>query len=311
MYFWKKNHIIPLVLIAMCIFFSCRQVKNIMEIPLYGNKPIPGILPETIGEKTILVEDGSRRIYYVSHPALTGYFPRTSNGTAIIICPGGGYGRLSIDHEGVEVAKALNAQGITAFVLKYRLPNDTLMQNKAIAPLQDAQQAIRFVRLHAKEWKISNNKIGIMGFSAGGHLAATAATHFQNLADPLETDTTSVRPDFTVLIYPVISMMSDSTTHVDSRKHLLGDTPTEENKKYFSNEFFVNQYTPPCFIVHAENDKAVPVRNSILFYEECIKNNVPVEMHLYPYGGHGFGLHNPTTADQWLDKLIYWLHSQK
>jgi acetyl esterase/lipase len=228
---------------------------------------------------------------------------------SIIICPGGGYTRLSIDHEGINVAKALNEFGITAFVLKYRLPNDSIMIDKTTGPLQDAQQAIRTVRKQAAAWGLNPVKTGIMGFSAGGHLAATAATHFTMIADASSVnDTTSLRPDFAILIYPVISL-DDTIAHKGSKTNLIGKNPSVELTKLFSNELQVTKNTPPVFLVHAGDDGTVPVENSIRFYQACIKNKVPVEMHLYPKGGHGFGLNNKTTTDKWFDRLINWINS--
>ena len=224
----------------------------------------------------------------------------------MIICPGGGYTILAFDKEGTKVAEELNRWGVTAFVLKYRLPDDTTNIDKSLAPLQDAQQAIRLVRTNAKEWGINKNQIGIMGFSAGGHVAATAATHFNFKADASNSDTTSVRPDFAILIYPVISF--DSTiAHKGSRNNLIGLKPSLEKTIFFSNELQVDKNTPPTFLVHAGDDAVVPVQNSLRFYEACIKNKVPAQMHLYPKGGHGFGMKNTTTDDNWLERLQNWM----
>jgi len=229
---------------------------------------------------------------------------------AIIVCPGGGYSILAIDKEGTKVAEEFNKWGVTAFVLKYRLPDDSFNVDKSLAPLQDAQQAIRFVRANAKEWGINKDQIGIMGFSAGGHLASTAATHFNFKADAGNNDTTSARPDFAILLYPVISF--DTTfAHMGSRNKLLGSKPTADRTAFFSNELQVTSKTPPIFIVHASDDTGVPVENSIRFYQACVKNKVPVEMHLYPHGGHGFGLNNKTTTDNWMERLKNWLSSVK
>jgi acetyl esterase/lipase len=204
----------------------------------------------------------------------------------------------------------LNRWGITAFVLKNRLPDDTINIDRSLAPLQDAQQAIRFVRSNAKVFGIDKNKIGIMGFSAGGHLASTAATHFTFKADASNTDTVSVRPDFAILIYPVISF--DSTiTHKGSRNNLIGATASTEKTDFFSNELQVTSATPPSFLVHAGDDGSVPVDNSLRYYQACIKNKVPVELHLYPKGGHGFGMNNKTTDDNWMERLKNWLSSIK
>ena len=280
--------------------------QSVSEMPLYAGT-VPGSKPSSIKEQIIFV-NGGVRISNVITPTLTKFSPAKPNGTSVIICPGGGYGRLAIDHEGVEVAKAFNEIGVTAFVLKYRLPNDTIMIDKTTGPLQDAQQAIRTVRKQAISWGLNPNKIGIMGFSAGGHLAATAATHFDLVADPTIKDTISVRPDFAILIYPVISFY-DSITHKGSKLNLIGKNPSVELSNKFSNELQVTKKSPPAFLVHAGDDGTVPVENSIRFYQACIKNSVPVEMHLYPKGGHGFGMHNKTTNDQWFDRLMNWMKS--
>jgi acetyl esterase/lipase len=242
----------------------------------------------------------------VSNPTLTIFKPAKPNGKAVIICPGGGYLYLTIDKEGKKVAEEMNRWGITAFVLKYRLPDDTTNIDKSLAPLQDAQQAIRLIRSNAKDWGINKDQIGIMGFSAGGHVAATAATHFNFKADEFNADTTSVRPDFAILIYPVISFDSN-ITHKGSRNNLIGAKPTLDKTVLFSNELQVTKNTPASFLVHAGDDGSVPVENSIRYYQACIKNKVPAEMHLYPKGGHGFGMYNKTTDDNWMERLKLWL----
>jgi len=251
--------------------------------------------------------DNVTRIAKVSNPTLTVFKAAKPNGKAVIICPGGGYSILAFDKEGTRVAEEMNRWGITAFVLKYRLPDDTTNIDKSLAPLQDAQQAIRLVRANAKDWGINSKQIAIMGFSAGGHVASTAATHFDFKADATNTDTTSVRPDFAILIYPVISF--DSTIcHKGSRNNLIGAKATAEKTNFFSNELQVTKNTPPSFLVQAGDDGAVPVENSLRFYEACLKNKVPAEMHLYPKGGHGFGLNNKTTDDNWMERLKNWIN---
>jgi acetyl esterase/lipase len=281
------------------------KAQQITEIPLYKNK-IPNSIA-TAGKEHSVFEDNITKIAKVSIPTLTIYKPAHANGQAVIICPGGGYAILAFDYEGTKVAAELNKWGVTAFVLKYRLPDDKIMMDKSIGPLQDAQQAIRFVRANAKQWGVNKNKIGIMGFSAGGHLAATAATHFNFKADSANTDTTSLRPDFAILIYAVISF--DSTiAHQGSSDNLLGNNITKEKILFFSNEQQVTANTAPSFLVHAGDDDAVPVANSTRYYEACIKNNVPAEMHLYPKGGHGFSMHNPATDDKWMERLKNWMH---
>jgi acetyl esterase/lipase len=246
----------------------------------------------------------------VTDPTLDCYFvpAEKSTGTAIVICPGGGYGRLAIDHEGSLVAAWLNELGIAAFVLTYRLPSDAIMANKSIGPLQDGQEAIRIVRRHAKEWNIDAHKIGIMGFSAGGHLAATVSTHFaENVYAP--TDTTSARPDFSVLVYPVISM--DSTiTHRGSRDNLLGPAPSEETVRNFSAEKCVTKDTPLAFMVHAADDNTVPVENSIDYMLALKRNRVSCELHIYESGGHGFGLGGGVgTKSTWPEAFKKWLQA--
>ncbi len=293
------------ILFLMFIISSMKtKAQTIIELPLYP-KEVPNALNSNLTEQTIIVK-GTRRILNVIKPTLTLYKPVKANGTAVIICPGGGYARLSIDNEGVAVAEALNKIGVTAFVLKYRLPNDTIMNDKTIGPLQDLQQALRIVKQQAAKFSIYENRIGVMGFSAGGHLAASALTHFNFKADNALTDTTSVRPAFGVLIYPVISFKKE-IRHSGSRYHLLGNNPTKKEEQFFSNELNVTQNTPPVFLVHAGDDATVPVENSIRFYQACHKNKVPAEMHIYAHGGHGFGLYNTTTNDKWMDRLEIWL----
>ncbi|GAA4372504.1 hypothetical protein GCM10023186_02100 [Hymenobacter koreensis] len=274
-------------------------------IALYSGT-IPNSKPSSVQETSVTLPNGGVRISNVVQPTLTVFRApaATANGTAVIICPGGGYARLSIDHEGYDVAKRLNEIGITAFVLKYRLPNDASQPDKTTAPLLDAQQALRLVRQRAADYGVNPARVGIMGFSAGGHLAATAGTHL-NQSAAAAPDRTSVRPDFLVLIYPVISL-SDSLMHAGSRTNLLGASPSAQQIREYSNELQVSAQTPPTFLVHAQDDKSVPVQNSLRFYEACLRRNVPAEMHLYPKGGHGFGLTNKTTKDDWMQRLQNW-----
>ncbi|MGI4872176.1 MAG: alpha/beta hydrolase [Janthinobacterium lividum] len=274
-------------------------------LPLYSGS-IPDSQPSQVQE-TSVTEAAGVRISNVVQPTLTVYMPtrEKANGTSVIICPGGGYARLAIDHEGYDVAQRLNEMGVAAFVLKYRLPNDQSQPDKSIAPLLDAQQALRLVRQLAPKYSLNPERIGLMGFSAGGHLAATAGTHF---ARPVGDNpgAESVRPAFLVLLYPVISF-ADSIKHAGSRDNLLGKTPSAEQIRLYSNELQVSAQTPPTFLVHAEDDKSVPVQNSIVFYQALRRHSVPAEMHLYPQGGHGFGLNNATTKDQWTERLREWL----
>jgi acetyl esterase/lipase len=275
-------------------------------LPLYPG-PVPNSKPSDVKESSVTLANGGVRISNVGQPTLTVFrAPKDqANGTAIIVCPGGGYARLAIDHEGYDVAKRLNDMGVTAFVLKYRLPNESSQLDKSTAPLMDAQQALRLVRQRAAEFGVNPARVGILGFSAGGHLASTAGTHFARPAGGTP-DPTSVRPDFQVLLYPVISF-SDSLMHAGSRTNLLGAAPTAAQVRLYSNELQVTAQTPPTFLVHAADDKTVKVQNSLRFYEACLHHRVPVEMHLYPQGGHGFGLHNKTTKDEWIGRLQNWL----
>jgi len=269
-------------------------------IPLYSGS-VPNAKPGTAQ-----VKSGNGAEENATPPTLAIYLPakEKANGTAVIVCPGGGYSHLAMDHEGHAVAKRLNEIGITAFVLKYRLPNDQSQVDKSITPLMDAQQSIRMVREQATKYNINPNRIGIMGFSAGGHLASTAGTHFTKPVGQ-NVSATSVRPDFEILIYPVISF-SDELKHGGSRDNLIGKTPAAEQLSLYSNELQVTAQTPPTFLVHSQDDKVVPVRNSIVFYEACTKQSVPAEMHLYPKGGHGYGMNNKTTKDQWIESLQNW-----
>lgn len=225
-------------------------------------------------------------------PSLTIYLPDKdkATGAAIVICPGGGYGHLAMDHEGHQVAKWLNSFGAAGFILKYRHSRSGAGYGHP-APLTDAQRAISTVRYRAKEFGVDPERIGILGFSAGGHLASTAATHFHTGRTDTKDkiDQVSCRPDFAVLIYPVVSF-TEWFTHKGSRRNLLGDNPGDELMKKFSNELQVTPQTPPCFLIHTYGDTGVPAENSIYFYLALRKAKVPAEMHIYEKGRHGFGL---------------------
>lgn len=277
------------------------------EIPLYD--AIPNSKPAENTEKSQTGADGVLRISNVSVPTLTIYKPEKPNGTAVIICPGGGYRILAASHEGSDVAKVFNEWGITAFVLKYRLPDDKIMLDKSIAPLQDAERAIQLVRQNAKAWEVNPKKIGIMGFSAGGHLAASLSTRYDEhlISNPKKI---SLRPDFSVLIYPVISF-TDSLGHTGSRENLIGKKPSEWKIKKYSNELNVNKKTPPAFLVHAKDDKGVSFDNSVAYQQALEKNNVPVKIKLFEKGGHGFGMINKTTDEKWMDDLKLWMKERK
>ncbi|MFC3561908.1 alpha/beta hydrolase [Pedobacter jamesrossensis] len=294
------------ILLAMATF----SLKAQEIIPLYDGA-VPGAKSSsTYIEETVKGTDGISRVSKVVTPTLTMFSPSAdkANGTAVIICPGGGYGILAIDHEGYNVAKRFNEIGVTAFVLKYRLPSDEIMIDKTYALLQDAEQAIYLVRKNAKKYNIKSNKIGIMGFSAGGHLASTLLTHYADVKIE-DAEKISLRPDFAALIYPVISF--EQSVHTGTMKNLLGANPKEELKHYFSADKNVNKKTPPTFLVHAKDDKSVPVANSIMLNDVLKKNGVKTEMYLYEQGGHGFGLKNKTSDVDWFALLGAWMKKNK
>jgi len=277
------------------------------RIPLY-REAVPNSKPGANRERDEPNAAVDTLTFDVSVPSLTVFLPPTekANGTAVIICPGGGYHVLLTKREGSDVAKEFNKLGIAAFVLRYRLPNDEILVDKSVGPLQDAQQAIRLVRENADVWGVNPAKIGIMGFSAGGHLAATAGTHFDTdyVDNPQHT---SLRPDFMLLVNPVISM-TDRVGHTGSRDNLLGGTPSNEQIHIFSNELQVDSLTPPTFLVHSDPDVVVPVQNSLLFYEALHRNQVAAGLHIYSKGEHGF-LTAP-SFDEWFGRCIHWMQEQ-
>jgi acetyl esterase/lipase len=280
------------------------QLTAQQEIPLYTGE-IPNSIPNTMKEVTVYRDNLFHGYQKIAVPTLTVFLPpeEMATGTAVIICPGGGYMHESFRLEGTVIAEAFTQRGIAAFVLKYRLPSDSIMKDKSIGPLQDAQQAIRIVRQRAAEWKVDPGHIGIMGFSAGGHLASTAATHFEKAYIP-NPEKINLRPDFLILVYPVISM-GDSLTHMGSRTNLLGSNPSVEQIRLFSNDLQVTANTPPTWITHTGDDTAVPVENSIRFYQALIKNKVLAEMHLMPKGNHGFIL--KLQPGDWMGPLFDWV----
>jgi len=297
------------------IFFS--MITSILSaqrvIPLY-NGEVPNATP--CNEKdhefidTSWMKSGILVVDHITKPTITVFEPHEQkrNGTAVIICPGGGYSILAAGHEGADVAKVFIDAGVTAFVLRYRLPKDECMSNKEYVPLMDAQQAIYFVRDHSQQYHIDPNKIGIMGFSAGGHVASTAGTHFAPVRKELAN--ANVRPDFMMLIYPVISFNAE-IGHMGSRDNLLGKDPDQNLVHLFSNEEQVTAQTPPTFLVHASDDDGVNPENSVRFYQALLKNKVPAELHLYEHGGHGFGLHNTSTNEDWFKSCIDWMKANK
>ena len=240
-------------------------------------------------------------------PTLTIFLPDadTRNGAAIVICPGGGYSGLAMQKEGLEVAEWARSKGIVGVVLRYRCGGG---KNQQPVPLEDAKRAIRTVRAKADELGVDPNRIGILGFSAGGHLASSAATMFEegvHSEDPI--DQMSSRPDFAVLVYPVITFV-DESMHRGSRNNLLGPDASEELAAEWSTDRRVTEKTPPTFLVHASDDKGMPVKNSLLFYEALVAKGVPAELHVYEIGGHGFGIfRDERPADKWPEQLYPWL----
>lgn len=254
---------------------------------------------------------GGRIFRKVHEPVIEVYLPapEKNTGTGVVICPGGGYTILAYDKEGIDIAKWLNDHGVAAFVLQYRLPHWEEEACKSKVALMDAQRAIRLVRSKAEAFNINPDKIGILGFSAGGHLASTASTHFdEGIKDSnYPVDAFSCRPDFSVLVYPVISM--DTTiTHMGSRNNLIGEKPAIDMEMQFSNEKQITVNTPPAILIHANDDKAVLPENSLVYYQGLRKNNVDATLLIYPSGGHGFGLAKGKGAvEQWPDACIRWM----
>ena len=288
------------------LMLSCGYCMAQQEIHLYQGK-IPNsknVKNEEVHTANLEVDSLTSK---VSVPTLRVFLPAAgkANGTAVIICPGGGYHTLLTKREGSDVAKAFNELGITAFVLKYRLPSDITMIEKSIGPLQDAQQAMKFVRQNSKLWKIDAARIGMMGFSAGGHLAATAGTHFANPVIENKANI-NIRPDFMILINPVISF-TNRIGHIGSRNNLLGEVPSEKSINFYSNELQTNTSTPPTFLVHSGADEVVPVDNSLEFYQALKHKGVSAELHIYAKGEHGF-LTAPAFPE-WFERCTHWMKS--
>lgn len=246
------------------------------------------------------------RIFRVATSGIHAFFPSAEEncGSAVLVCPGGGYRHEAYVKAGFQIAKWLNTLGVTAFVLRYRLPTSPDLLQRETVPLQDAQRAMRLIRRNAPRWRIRTDRIGVLGTSAGGHLAATLGTIRDDLAPG--GDSTSFTPDFLILISPVITMGTFS--HEGSRNYLLGPSPTEELVRRFSCELQVTPSTPPSFVVHALDDNVVPVQNSLLFCQACLEKNVPASLHLFPHGGHAIGLrNNPGSTAEWTTLCELWM----
>jgi acetyl esterase/lipase len=295
-----KKIILPLLMTAIATF---SEAALPVVVPLWP-EGVPGA--KAIGDER--TESGGR-ISNVSEPTLTIYAPAVDrpNGTAVIIAPGGGYGMLSTEREGVQYANWLSTLGVTSFVLKYRMK-----EFGHPAPLQDVLRAVRLVRSRAAEFKVNPARVGVMGSSAGGHLAASAGTLFEHPAGKTGAalDATSARPDFLILMYPVITM-DDPHAHAGSRKNLLGDNPTPELLQLASMEKQVTAATPPTLLIHTQADQSVPVENSILFYQALTRAKVPAEMYLFEHGGHGMGMKDGLgTSSEWPARAAEWLRNR-
>lgn len=302
----KKLH---KLFIAILFTQALTVVGQEYTLPLYNNK-IPYSIhtpaPENI-QKTDII-----RISNVQIPDMAVYLPskRFATGQAVVICPGGGYWMVAYDLEGTDIARFFNSIGVAAIVLKYRMPTNGNCEITYKVPLADAQRAMRLVRKNSSKWNINPEKIGVMGFSAGGHLASTLGTHF-DYGDKAATDSVemqSCRPDFMILMYPVISFV-DSCKHEGTKNALLGKNPTQELLNYYSNELQVKEDTPPTFIVHAEDDTTVPVESSLLMYKALRAKKIPTELHILPEGKHGFGLAiNNGHVASWTNSMRLWLN---
>ncbi len=290
------------VVAQLSIVIATAYAQETMK--LWPNGVPNAIECDTYAEEIFSIGNGKQRIKQVTDPTITIYTPAAniSKHKAIVICPGGGYIRLSLEEEGHEIARKLSDIGITGIVLKYRLPSDKIMENKAIGPLQDVQQAIRVVRHNAN--KLDINQVGVMGFSAGGHLASSALTLSSYPTYDTMGDTTSACPDFGILLYPVIS--SDSTMWHKISFDMLTDL-RPELIELFSTDKQVHCGTPPTFIVHCSDDRSVSYKNSLAFVEQMIKHKNIVEYHIFSKGGHGFGLGNNKQNSQWFELMMHWI----
>lgn len=305
-----QNKVLTKIGLLICIIFFNMTNSLAQYQPLY--KTIPNNIP-TKNQEAESMNAGILIIEKVSIPSYQ-YFRVSTDNTkrpCVIICPGGGYAILAAGHEGSDLANYFNSIGVNALVLKYRIPNAENQIDKSIAPLQDAQQAILLARTNADSWGIDENKIGIMGFSAGGHLASSLATHYNDIKidNPSKI---SLRPDFQILIYPVISFGPEG--HEGSRINLMGNAKDDKTQKaihYFSSEKQITKDTPPAFLVHSKDDDVVPVANATHYYDNLIAHKVPAEIYLYEKGGHGYGMKNATSEILWTSVMKTWMQKSK
>jgi len=297
----RKIAILALAMLCLC----CGTLKAQDFIPIWPNNNIPN-------SKHLKLKDSiaNERVYRVMVPGMYGFFPGTqeNKGAAVVICPGGGYERLAYIISGFQLAKWFNTMGITAFVLNYRLPNSPDLKQRELGPLMDAQRAIRYIRANALKWGINPDKVGIMGSSSGGHLAASAGTINDDVSAIKDSlDRFSYKPAFMILVSPVIDL-STAYAHAGSVKNLLGPNPPDALKQKFSLQLQVNAGTPPCFIADAVNDKTVNPMNSLLFYQALLQHNISASFHAFPQGGHAIALrNNPGSTELWTSLCEKWL----
>jgi len=298
------------IVLTVLLFSIVTKAQNFV-IPLW-NSNMPNY--QEVGEVELLKSESSTEHHkLVTKPDISVFLPSKNNrtGQAVLVIPGGGYHAIACIKEGDDIAKWLNSNGIVGIVLKYRLPNakSNIISHKS--PLLDASRAMKIIKENAEKWHIDENNIGVMGFSAGGHLAATLGTHYDKDEKPqsAKIDSISSRPDFMVLMYPVITM-DERFTHMGSRKNLLGENPSQELVDYYSNEKQVSAETPPTLIFHTTDDAAVPVENSTAFYKALNEKNIDSEMHIFQHGKHGFALANGKgNLELWKSICIAWLRN--
>ena len=272
----------------LCSLVSLAKAQEVINL-------YPDTIPNATDKDQVLLEKNIPKLF-VYKPA-----EGAAKNIAVLVIPGGGYSHIAMDHEGHAVAKELVRNGYSAYVLQYRLPSPNIMRDKSIGPLQDAQRAVQLIRTSNPQFK----KVGVIGFSAGGHLASTLVTKFKKeyISNPSHV---SLRPDFAGLIYPVISMQND-VTHKGSKINLIGENPSEELVQLFSSDLQVSPEVCPVFFVHAKDDKSVPIENSYRMMAALDKVHVPNTIYVFEQGGHGFGLINKTSEKKWFDAFLSWM----
>jgi len=293
-----KKYLLYQIVIALCLVSSVAAAQEFIPIWPKGNIP---------NSKHLKLTDSiaNERVYRVMNPGMYAFFPGTqeNKGAAVVICPGGGYERLAYIISGFQLAKWFNTMGITAFVLNYRLPNSPDMVQRETGPLMDAQRAMRYIRANATKWGIKPDKVGIMGSSSGGHVAATSGSIDDDVSAVKDSlDKFAYKPNFMILVSPVIDL-STTYAHPGSVKNLLGPNPSDDLKKQYSAQLRVTATTPPTFIADAVNDKTVNPMNSLLFYQALLQNNVPVSFHAFPQGAHSIALRNNSGSTELWTKL--------